>query len=112
MRVRFERVTKRFGAHHAADGIDLDVEPGECMVLLGPSGCGKTTLLRLLAGLEHPDAGTISIGDRVINGLPPADRDVAMVFQNYALYPHMTVRRNIAFPLEVRRLSAVEIKAR
>ncbi|MBA2259658.1 MAG: ABC transporter ATP-binding protein, partial [Acidobacteria bacterium] len=103
---------KRFGQHHAVRGLHLEVEAGECLVLLGPSGCGKTTLLRLLAGLERPDAGTISIGNRVINELPPARRDVAMVFQNYALYPHLTVRRNIAFPLEVRRMPAVEIDAR
>ena len=110
--VRFHGVQKRFGAHQAVRGVDLELVPGECLVLLGPSGCGKTTLLRLLAGLERPDAGTISIGERVINDVPPADRDVAMVFQNYALYPHLTVRRNIAFPLEVRRRPENEIRAR
>ncbi|MEO6212453.1 MAG: ABC transporter ATP-binding protein [Vicinamibacterales bacterium] len=110
--VRFAGVQKQFGSHYAVRGVDLEIEPGECMVLLGPSGCGKTTLLRLLAGLERPDAGTISIGDRVINDLAPAERDVAMVFQNYALYPHLTVRQNIAFPLEVRRLPDSEIRSR
>src|SRR3954464_8439710 len=102
MRVRFERVTKRFGAHVAADGISLDVEPGECLVLLGPSGCGKTTLLRLLAGLESVDSGVIWIGDRQVQHVAPAQRDVAMVFQNYALYPHFSVFDNIAFPLRTR----------
>ena len=105
MRVRFERVTKRFGAHHAADGVDLDVESGECLVLLGPSGCGKTTLLRLLAGLEPLDSGEIWIGDRRVDQLEPARRDVAMVFQNYALYPHMTVRENMAFSLALAKQS-------
>src|SRR5262252_8690041 len=112
MRVRFERVTKRFGAHHAADGISLDVESGECLVLLGPSGCGKTTLLRMLAGLETLDSGEIWIGDRRVDQLEPADRDVAMVFQNYALYPHLSVFDNIAFPLRARRVDAVEIGRR
>jgi len=112
MRVRFERVTKRFGAHLAADAIDLDVEPGECLVLLGPSGCGKTTLLRLLAGLESVDSGAIWIGDRQVQHVAPADRDVAMVFQNYALYPHFSVFDNIAFPLRTRRVDRDEINRR
>jgi multiple sugar transport system ATP-binding protein len=112
MRVRFERVTKRFGTHHAADAIDLDVESGECLVLLGPSGCGKTTLLRLLAGLESLDSGEIWIGDRRVDRVEPARRDVAMVFQNYALYPHLSVFDNIAFPLRTRRVEAAEIDRR
>ena len=112
MRVRFERVTKRFGAHNAADAITLDVESGECLVLLGPSGCGKTTLLRLLAGLEPLDSGEIWIGDRRVDQLEPARRDVAMVFQNYALYPHLSVFDNIAFPLRTRRVEADEIDRR
>jgi multiple sugar transport system ATP-binding protein len=112
VRVRFEKVSKSFGGHAAVRDVDLEVEPGECLVLLGPSGCGKTTLLRLLAGLETVDSGRISIGDRVVNAVPPADRDVAMVFQNYALYPHLTVRENIAFPLRARRVAGDEVETR
>jgi ABC-type sugar transport system ATPase subunit len=100
--IRFDRVTKRFGAHEAVRAVDLEAEPGGCLVLLGPSGCGKTTLLRLLAGLECPDSGRIVIGTRDVTDLPPGDRDVAMVFQNYALYPHLTVEDNIGFPLRTR----------
>ena len=113
MRVRFEGVSKHFGSHAALRDVSLEVEPGECLVLLGPSGCGKTTMLRLLAGLERPDAGRIWIGDRIVNDVEPAQRDIAMVFQNYALYPHFTVAENIAFPLRARGgLAAEEIDRR
>jgi ABC-type sugar transport system ATPase subunit len=112
MRVKFERVSKRFGAHDALRSIDLDIADSECLVLLGPSGCGKTTLLRLLAGLESIDAGAIWIGDRQVNDVPPAARDVAMVFQNYALYPHFSVFDNIAFPLRTRGVAAGDIDRR
>lgn len=91
---------KHFGEVAAVDGVDLASKEGEFLVLLGPSGCGKTTLLRLIAGLEQPSAGEILIGGQVVNGLPPRARKIAMVFQSYALYPHMTVFNNIAFPLK------------
>src|SRR5205085_897182 len=97
---------------HAVDAISLDVDSGECLVLLGPSGCGKTTLLRLLAGLEAIDSGEIWIGDRRVDQLEPARRDVAMVFQNYALYPHLSVFDNVAFPLRTRSVEAAEIERR
>ena len=112
MRVRFERVSKAFGPHQALRDIDLDVETGEFLVLLGPSGCGKTTLLRLLAGLERSDAGRILIGDREVSEVPPAERDVAMVFQSYALYPHLSVFENVAFPLRARRTPEPELSKR
>jgi multiple sugar transport system ATP-binding protein len=110
--VRFEQVRKRFGAVEVVRGIDLEIEPGECLVLLGPSGCGKTTLLRLLAGLETPDGGRILIGGRPVEGVPPSERDVAMVFQNYALYPHMSAFPNVAFPLTSRGVDSSEIERR
>jgi len=96
----------------AIHSLDLEVAEGEFMVLVGPSGCGKTTALRMVAGLEDISAGTIRIGDRIVNDLTPKDRDVAMVFQNYSLYPHMTVAENIGFALRVRKLSKGEIKKR
>jgi multiple sugar transport system ATP-binding protein len=93
---------KRFGPTEVLKGIDLTVENGEFAVLLGPSGCGKSTLLNVIAGLERPNGGTVEIGDRIVNDVPPKDRDIAMVFQSYALYPAMTVRRNITFGMECR----------
>jgi len=111
-RVVFEKVRKRFGETDAVHDVDLDVAPGECLVLLGPSGCGKTTLLRLVAGLESVDSGVIRIGERVVNGVLPAERDIAMVFQNYALYPHFSAFENIAFPLRNKRVAAAEITER
>jgi multiple sugar transport system ATP-binding protein len=97
--VEVRRVSKHFDEVRAVDGIDLAAAEGELLVLLGPSGCGKTTLMRLIAGLERPTAGEIVIGGVVVNDLPPRARNIAMVFQSYALYPHLTVERNIAFPL-------------
>jgi multiple sugar transport system ATP-binding protein len=111
-RVKFNRLTKRFGNVAAVNDLTLEVQDGEFLVLLGPSGCGKTTALRCLAGLETPDSGEISIGDQVVNELPPKDRDIAMVFQSYALYPHMTVHDNMAFPLRMRKLSKDEVESR
>ena len=96
----------------AVSALDLEIEDGEFVVLVGPSGCGKTTALRMIAGLEGISSGTISIGDRVVNTVPPKERDIAMVFQNYALYPHMTVYDNMAFGLKLRKLSKEEIDRR
>ena len=100
------------GGVRAVDDLSLDIADGEFMVLVGPSGCGKSTALRSIAGLEEITGGTISIGDRVVNDLPPKDRDIAMVFQNYALYPHMTVEQNLAFGLQLRKTPKAEIKRR
>ena len=95
---------KYFGEVRAVDGVDLTTREGEFLVLLGPSGCGKTTLLRMIAGLERPSAGEVLIDDQVVNELPPRVRKIAMVFQNYALYPHMTVFKNIVFPLKAQKV--------
>ena len=105
-------VEKRFGDVTAVAAIDLEVRPGELMVLVGPSGCGKSTLLRLIAGLEEPSAGEVWIGGRRVDDVAPGDRDVAMVFQSYALYPHMTVARNLGFGLQVRGVGRAEIEER
>ena len=111
--ITFQGVTKRFGdGTVAVDALDLEINDGEFMIFVGPSGCGKTTALRMVAGLEHPTSGEILIGGKVVNDLDPVDRDIAMVFQNYALYPHMTVRDNIGFPLRMQNVPKVERKRR
>jgi ABC-type sugar transport system ATPase subunit len=99
--VTFERVGKRFGGSLVLDDVSIEIPEGQLVVFAGPSGCGKSTLLRMLAGLDEPTSGTIRIGEKVVNGVPPRDRDIAMVFQTYALYPHMTVAENIGFPLRM-----------
>lgn len=105
-----KQLTKRFGKVVAVNKLDLEAKDKEFVVLLGPSGCGKTTVLRCIAGLETPDEGEIYIGDRLVNELEPKERDVAMVFQTYALYPHMTVFQNLAFPLENAKVPKTQIK--
>ncbi len=107
--VEIRNLSKRFGDFHAVDGVYLSIHEGEFLVLLGPSGCGKTTLLRMIAGLEQPTAGEILIGGESVIDLPPRARGIAMVFQSYALYPHRTVARNIAFPLEAAGLARATI---
>ncbi|HEY8356081.1 MAG TPA: sn-glycerol-3-phosphate ABC transporter ATP-binding protein UgpC [Ramlibacter sp.] len=102
--VKISNVVKRFGAVEVLKGVSVDIAEGEFVVLVGPSGCGKSTLLRMVAGLEPISGGTITIGERVVNGLPPKQRDIAMVFQSYALYPHMTVAENMAFSLRMKRI--------
>ena len=110
--VAIRDVHKAFGATAIIHGVDISIRDGEFVVLVGPSGCGKSTLLRMIAGLENITAGEIRIGDRVVNNLPPKERDVAMVFQNYALYPHMTVAANMGFSLKLRGAPRQEISTR
>src|SRR6187549_1306302 len=110
--VAIRGITKAFGATQVIHGVDVTIGDGEFVVLVGPSGCGKSTLLRMVAGLENITSGEIRIGDRVVNNLPPKERDVAMVFQNYALYPHMTVAANMGFSLRLRGAPKAEIEAR
>ena len=112
--VRLEHVSKTYrgdrGCVKAVDDVDLDIRDSEFVVLVGPSGCGKSTTLRMIAGLEEVTDGTIRIADRTVNDVAPKDRDIAMVFQNYALYPHMSVYKNMAFGLKMRRVPKDEIK--
>ena len=110
--VSLRRVVKRYDDVEAVRGIDLEIPDKEFVVLVGPSGCGKSTTLRMIAGLEEISGGEIAIGGDVVNDVPPKDRDIAMVFQNYALYPHMTVYENMSFGLRLRRMPKAEIKAR
>src|SRR5690348_10353011 len=105
-------VQKWFGSTHVIRGVDIGIDDGEFCVLVGPSGCGKSTLLRMIAGLEEITEGEISISGRVVNNVPPKERDIAMVFQNYALYPHMTVRDNMAFSLKLAKAPAAVVEQR
>ncbi|MFP3904821.1 MAG: ABC transporter ATP-binding protein [Armatimonadota bacterium] len=110
--VRLVNLTRTFDEVTAVDGLDLEIREREFLVLVGPSGCGKTTVLRMIAGLQEPTAGEIWIGDRMVNDVSPRDRDIAMVFQNYALYPHMTVAENLSFGLRLRKMPRDEIASR
>ena len=110
--VEIQSISKSFGSSEVIHGVDVEIEDGEFVVLVGPSGCGKSTLLRMIAGLEGITEGRISIGGRVVNHLPPSQRDIAMVFQNYALYPHKTVASNMALALRMQRVEKAEIKRR
>jgi len=110
--VAIRNAAKAFGTVKVLHDVSVDITDGQFVVLVGPSGCGKSTLLRMVAGLETVSGGTISIGDRVVNHLPPAKRDIAMVFQNYALYPHKTVEQNMAFALKLRRTDPAEVAER
>src|SRR5881392_2385422 len=111
--IKFRDVTKRFeDGFEAVKGMDLDIADGEFMILVGPSGCGKSTALRMIAGLEDITDGELRIGDQVVNDRTPKDRDIAMVFQNYALYPHMTVRDNMGFALKLAKVDKAEINKR
>ena len=112
MRIRFQNVSKRFGNVNVVDDLSLEIDDGEFVVLLGPSGCGKTTTLRMLAGLETVTSGDIYVGDERINDIPTQERDLAMVFQSYALYPHMSIAENIGYPLRVRKLDRNEREKR
>ena len=110
--VRLDNICKNFGAVRAVDGVSLEIPDGELMVLVGPSGCGKSTLLRLVAGLEEATSGGIFLDDREVSRVKPQDRDVAMVFQNYALFPHLNVEQNMAFSLKFRKVAKPEIRLR
>ena len=110
--VRIDAVHKHFGHTHVIKGVSFDIADGEFCVLVGPSGCGKSTLLRMVAGLEKIGEGDISIGGKVVNDIAPKERDIAMVFQNYALYPHMTVRDNMAFSLMLSKMGKTGIDER
>src|SRR3954469_20848795 len=111
--IEFDNLTKRYAdGHEAVKQLSLEIPDGEFVILVGPSGCGKSTALRMVAGLEEITAGELRIGGTVVNAAPPKDRDIAMVFQTYALYPHMTVRQNMAFSLKLAKVSRGEIARR
>src|SRR6201994_3324546 len=108
-KIALRTVTKSFGSKVAVDNLNLEIEDGEFVIVVGPSGCGKTTTLRMIAGFEAPNMGTLHIGDTLMNHVPPKDRNLAMAFQNYALFPHMSVERNLSFGLRIRHTSKNEM---
>ena len=110
--VSIQSVSKKFGSVPVLHGVDIEIADGSFTVLVGPSGCGKSTLLRMIAGLEEINGGDIQIGDKRVNDLQPKERDIAMVFQNYALYPHMTVRENMAFSLTLAKMDKASMAAK
>lgn len=110
--IQVENVIKKFGETMVIDGLSMDIHPGELFTLLGPSGCGKTTLLRMVIGFNSIDGGSIKVNDKVINNIPVSKRKMGMVFQNYAIFPHMTVKQNIAFGLENKKYSKGEMERR
>ena len=110
--IKLENLIKTYGDVEVLHNLNGEIEDGEFVVVVGPSGCGKSTLLRMIAGLEKITSGEISIGNKIVNDLEPADRDIAMVFQNYALYPHMTVRQNMGYGLKIRKIEKQEIERR
>src|SRR5512136_2899176 len=112
MNIRLENIVKRFGSLEAVSHVSLDIKDGELFTLLGPSGCGKTTILRLIGGFHKPDSGEIYFGDREVSAIPPYERNIGMVFQNYALWPHMTVFDNVAYGLKLREVGRAEIGER
>jgi ABC-type Fe3+/spermidine/putrescine transport system ATPase subunit len=109
MNIRLDDVVKRFGALEAVSHVSLDIKDGELFTLLGPSGCGKTTILRLVGGFHKPDQGRICFGDKEVSALAPYERNIGMVFQNYALWPHMTVTNNVAYGLKLKKIATSEI---
>src|SRR4051812_23189082 len=110
--ITLKNLKKLYGKQAVLHGVDLEIRDDEFVALVGPSGCGKSTLLRLIAGLEEISSGEIRVGDRVINDVAPRERDIAMVFQNYALYPHMSVAENLAFSLRLQKVAPVEVRQR
>src|SRR5215470_6960489 len=111
-RLEIDRVSKHYGDVHAVRDVTLDIADGEFVVLLGPSGCGKTTTLRLVAGFAEPTSGAVRLGDRDVTRLPPWKRNAGLVFQSYALFPHLTVARDVAFGLEMRKIAAAQVEVR
>jgi len=105
MNIRLENIVKRFGSLEAVSDVSLDIKDGELFTLLGPSGCGKTTILRLIGGFHRPDQGEIFFGEKKVNPIPPYERNIGMVFQNYALWPHMTIFNNVAYGLKLKKFS-------